>query len=84
MEKELKLFFDSNRGSVSNPLSLWEAHKSYIKGILIKQGHRIKKASNAQFTALLEKIHCLEVKHKQSRDPADTQELLNYEKTLDL
>lgn len=81
-EKELKQFFDSSRGSVSNPLILCEAHKCYIRGILSKHGNRIKKASEAQFTTLLNKIHALETKHKKYKDPSDTQELLKLREDL--
>lgn len=45
---------------------VWEAHKSYIRVILIKIGSRLKKARTQQTVDLLEKIWSLEAIRKKS------------------
>lgn len=47
-------------------MMVWEAQKSYIRGILIKIGSRLKRARTQQTAYLLEKIRSLEAKHKES------------------
>lgn len=49
--KELQDFFELNRDSVSNPLLLWVSHKGYIRGILIKHGHRLKRLESQETSA---------------------------------
>lgn len=43
---------------------IWKAHKAVIRGVLIKQGTRIKWEREAKLTTLLTDIHRLEVLHK--------------------
>lgn len=48
--KELSLFFSTNSTPDSSPLMVWEAHKAYIRGILIKHGSRVKKTENVKLS----------------------------------
>lgn len=57
--REMRNFFSSKVAMV------WEAHKSYIRGILIKIGSRLKKAKTQQTVDLLDKIRSLEATHKR-------------------
>lgn len=63
---ELDLFFESNKGSVPNPLSIWSAHKCYIRGVFIKHGHRLKVARAK--TLSLSKLHDCIRRHKTQPD----------------
>lgn len=70
-EHEIAIFFQTNHGLVLNPFVLWEPHKSYVRGISIKQGHRTKKASESQYVSLIDIIHTLENRHKLHKQLID-------------
>lgn len=65
--KELKFYFQTNDIDNCDPGILWEAHKSVIRGILIKHGAHIKREREKQLLILLQKTHDLEKTHKQNR-----------------
>lgn len=48
LDRELQAFFDTNQTGKIAPLSVWEAQKSHVRGILIEQGARRKKARSQQ------------------------------------
>lgn len=76
LKKEMAAFFDINKGSMSNPLLLWEAYKSCVRGVLMKHGPRITESAKSEYTLLLNKIHTLEIHHKRHRQQSDEQDLL--------
>lgn len=65
---ELQLSFETNKNLVSSPLLLWTAHKCYIRGVLIKHGHRVKQDKAQTLTSLLSKLHVLEKQNKPCPD----------------
>lgn len=66
VSRELRQYFSTNVSSEVYPTVVWEAHKSYIRGLLIKIGSRVKKERAREIVDLLGKIKTLEFTHKQS------------------
>lgn len=60
IEKELELYFSINNTLEVSPHTIWEAHKSYIRGVLIKKGTERKKQREKQTQEILHRIHNLE------------------------
>lgn len=54
IRNELKEFFERNCGGDTDLISVWEAHKCYIRGILFKWGSKMKKIRKEREEALLE------------------------------
>lgn len=59
-------FFELNTHSVTDPWSLWGAHKAFIQGICIQQTARANKSHNLKLQKLLSDIKNLESSHKQT------------------
>lgn len=53
-----------NNSPDTNPFTLWNAHKAFIRGILIQIGSRIKKQRNAHLNKLISDIQTLETQNK--------------------
>lgn len=66
--QELSTFFTNNVDSVGNPLSVWSAHKCFVRGILIKHGYLAKQKWVKTLSNLLAQLHVLENKHKNGTD----------------
>lgn len=64
--KALREYFSVNEGSVPNPLVIWEAHKTVVRGILIKIGARLKRDRLKRTEELIALIRKLECVHKAS------------------
>lgn len=62
IKKELEQYFSINRTEEILPQTLWEAHKAYIRGIIIEI--EVKRIRNKQVNDLLGKIRNLVSKHK--------------------
>lgn len=60
VEHQLKEFFLINQESVSNPFSLWNAHKAFVRGILIQQGARVRRMRQQHTTRIINQIDLLE------------------------
>lgn len=71
INKELKNYFvENNTGEISG-CTLWQAHKAYIRGVLIELGSRRKKEKSKERQKLIEELASLELKHKtQSGQPS--------------
>lgn len=83
--KELKFYFQTNDIDNCDPGILWEAHKSVIRGILIKHGAHIKREREKQLLILLQKTHDLEKTHKQNPTTSIETELLTLcRQTVDI
>ncbi|XP_075118239.1 uncharacterized protein LOC142189293 [Leptodactylus fuscus] len=68
-----------------DPTSLpmqWEAMKCVVRGVLIQHGARLKRERAAGVTALLDRIHDLELSHKQSGSRLTFTEILNAREEL--
>lgn len=61
---ELRFFFSSNMDPDSAPMMVWEKHKVYIRGVLIKIGMSLKRERARQIVELPKKIGTLESVHK--------------------
>lgn len=43
ISQKIYVFFSDNVGSVSDPAVLWNAHKSFVRGLFIQLGSQVKK-----------------------------------------
>lgn len=77
-------YFKLNDTPEVDPLMIWEAHKCFIRGDLIKLGAHHKKEQEAEIKQLTGKIFQLETRHKQSLTMISATELLEARKTLQL
>lgn len=68
IQVHLKENVDFNKSSVTNP-SLWSAHKSYIRGTLIKLSTQAKRQRTQQLTELLDNIGKLDPINKTNPTP---------------
>lgn len=75
ISQHIKEFFQNNVDSVENPFTLWNAHKAYMRGILIQIGAREKKRRNAHIDSILKNIHILGEQNKQKPNATLTQKL---------
>lgn len=64
LSKHLEEFFCMNASTTSNILSLWNAHKAYMRGLIIQMSAQAKGHFNSKLTDLLGFIHSLESKNK--------------------
>lgn len=63
---EFSSFFQISQPTSASQLSLWEAHKHFIRGIFIAQESKWKKQQSEQFMTLLNQIRSVETLHKCS------------------
>lgn len=69
ISQHLQNFFQDNAQSVEDSFILWNAHKAYMRGILIKLGAREKKRYTSKLNAILHDIHILESHNTISPNP---------------
>lgn len=60
LRQGISRYFLENEGSVSSPLTLWEAHKAVLRGQCIAIGSRLKRDIKAQVDTLMTTLHTLE------------------------
>lgn len=65
IEKAIKEFFAINAPSVSDPFTLWNAHKVYIRGLLIQMSARAKRQRLEKLNTILAQIQQLEKLNKR-------------------
>lgn len=75
INKELHEFFKNNTGSVPDPFTVWNCHKAYIRGILMKMSSVAKKQRNKKLNDLLLQIKNLESINKKAPDPKTSSQL---------
>lgn len=63
--KELGFYFKINDTPECDPGIVWEAHKTVIRGVLIKHRARIKHKCSEQLKLLHEELATLELRHKR-------------------
>lgn len=66
IKEEIEFYFKTNLVGETSEAVVWEAHKVYIRGILIKVGTERKKKEAKERLALQENIQKLEQQHKQT------------------
>lgn len=72
---QLCQYFELNTHLVSNPFTLWCAHKAVIREIMIQFGARLSKQKKQVISHLISIIHTLENKNKSCPDPKQSQTL---------
>ncbi|CAH2306738.1 endonuclease, partial, partial [Pelobates cultripes] len=66
----------------ASPISVWEAHKSVIRGIFIRFASQKRKATMIEMTDLYQKITSLESQHKRSQLTGVYGELMEHRRKL--
>lgn len=61
---------------------IWNAHKAYVRGLLIKLGTREKRERSEHINSFLKQIRQLENSNKQSPNQADTKSLRKVREEL--
>lgn len=61
-----KNYFELNTTPGMDPMTIWEANKCTLRADLIKMGAWRKKEREQEIKHMIERIHSLETKHKQS------------------
>lgn len=61
---------------------IWEGHKAVIRGELILQGARCKRARQANFQRVLEALQHAELRHKHHGDPRGSKEVVGAERAF--
>lgn len=82
IQNSLTNYFQTNNTPDISPLTIWEAHKSVIRGELIKWDSWKKKEREKNINDLVLKITNLELIHKHSQAQQMDQELTQTRKTL--
>ncbi|KAM9316158.1 uncharacterized protein PAF06_007135 [Gastrophryne carolinensis] len=70
IHKVITDYFASNDTGEVSRMSLWEAHKCVVRGVLIKHGARLKRERNKQIELLSREIFETETLHKKTLDAA--------------
>lgn len=78
----MKHYFSINDQPDCDPGILWEAHKTVIRGVLIRHSTRIKRERQKQLTILFNKIHVVELQHKQTPTHSLGNELLSLRQQI--
>lgn len=64
LKDHLEEFFKTNTGSVSDPTTLWLAHKAFMCGIFIKLGSRARRERMQHIKALTKEIYKIKTLNK--------------------
>uniref|UniRef100_A0A8C5P8P1 Reverse transcriptase domain-containing protein n=1 Tax=Leptobrachium leishanense TaxID=445787 RepID=A0A8C5P8P1_9ANUR len=78
----LKNYFKENSTPDVSPLTLWQAHKTVVRGVLIKWGSHYKKLNATHRLTLLRQIHQVTTLHKKHLNPADRSTLVGLQMQL--
>lgn len=62
--RKINKFFSNNMGSVSDPAVLWNAHKSFIRGLFIQLGSQARKKRNKKFDDITKKFNDMDLTNK--------------------
>lgn len=76
------LYFAENQTGEVGMGSVWEGHKAMVRGELISQGSRLKKARKGELQTLLSKIRLAELTHKRCLTPELATELQSLQQEL--
>ncbi|CAH2252517.1 Hypothetical predicted protein [Pelobates cultripes] len=81
-QQALEQYFRENDSPETSPISIWEAHKSVIHGVLIRIASRKRKAFMHEMVDLYQLISTLERQHKRSQLNAVYGELMEHRRKL--
>lgn len=76
IRKHLEEFFDLNEGSTSNNTILWNAHKAFIRGIIIQLSAREKRRRSQYLDTLTSTIKTLDEQNQNNPDPKIKEKLV--------
>ncbi|CAH2250641.1 Hypothetical predicted protein, partial [Pelobates cultripes] len=82
IRQALEQYFGENDTPEASPISVWEAHKSVLRGILIRIASQKRKAFMQEMVDLYRSISTLERQHKRSQLNAVYGELMEHRRRL--
>ncbi|CAH2306963.1 Hypothetical predicted protein [Pelobates cultripes] len=77
LEEHLQQYFAENNTEEVSDMTIWEAHKSVIRGHLIRMASRRKKEIGQQLADLTQKISDLEMAHKRDQQDQTYRDLMS-------
>ncbi|CAI9571030.1 unnamed protein product, partial [Staurois parvus] len=66
IREEIERFFEENETEDVSLATVWEAHKAYVRGILIAIGAKKKRERREKISGLLKEIAEMELLHKNN------------------
>ncbi|XP_053575468.1 uncharacterized protein LOC128664684 [Bombina bombina] len=81
--KHMEEYWNLNLNTINNPIQVWAAHKSVIRGVLIQIKSHAKRKAKALVDSLQHDIANLEKRHKLSGSPSLYKSLLDKRQALD-
>uniref|UniRef100_A0A8C5WKN8 Endonuclease/exonuclease/phosphatase domain-containing protein n=1 Tax=Leptobrachium leishanense TaxID=445787 RepID=A0A8C5WKN8_9ANUR len=82
VQRTLENYFKENTTPDVNPLTIWQAHKTVVRGVLIKWGSYFKKQNSSHRLTLLHQIHQATTLHKKQTDPITRSTLVGLQLQL--
>ncbi|KAM4034885.1 uncharacterized protein ACNLHF_021597 [Anomaloglossus baeobatrachus] len=82
LQDTIESFVQVHKGDSTSPPVQWETLKCVLRGVLIKHGSRLKKERTEEMNGLLQQIHRLELRHKQTLAPTDMADLIQKRAAL--
>ncbi|CAH2284621.1 Hypothetical predicted protein [Pelobates cultripes] len=82
VSEELTSYFALNDTDDLSATTIWEAHKSVLRGTLMRLASQKKRESRRHMTDLLTRINALEMQHKRSHLEETYKELLEARRSL--
>ncbi|CAH2284470.1 Hypothetical predicted protein [Pelobates cultripes] len=82
IRQALEQYFGENDTPEASPISVWEAHKSVLRGTLIRIASQKRKAFMQEMVDLYRSISTLERQHKRSQLNAVYGELMEHRRRL--
>ncbi|CAH2318848.1 Hypothetical predicted protein [Pelobates cultripes] len=78
----LQTYFTENETGDVSDMTIWEAHKSVLRGKLIQIASQRKKEAGTLMSTILDRIHSLETQHKRQQVEDTYRELLEERRRL--
>lgn len=82
IEKHIHEYFDVNKGSEGDPVTVWNAHKAVIRDNIMQLSSMCKMKSTQQIDTLTSQIVTLESQHKTNPEPNVQAQLLTLRRDL--
>ncbi|OCT65909.1 hypothetical protein XELAEV_18042162mg [Xenopus laevis] len=82
MHSSLEEYFLHNDNNETSVMTLWLAHKAYLRGIAIQQNACLKKERNLKQLTLLDRLYALEQANKSNPTPDNSLQIKTIQKEL--